>query len=208
MDPVLRAVARRAPQAGLSLARGNGRGVLVLCSRRQPTDAHLRAVATDARDSLLHALNAPAGVTVGIGPTVDQLTDAAVSARRAWQAVAVADSIRGLGDVVVWDDLGIYKLLARLPQQDIEDTLPDGLVRLLETPKGGVLVETLETWLDNGGDPRDTIAALSIHRTSLYYRLNRIEEVTGMWLANGDDRLALHLGLKIARLLGRSAPTG
>ena len=206
MDPVLRAVARRAPQPGLGLARGNGRGVLVLCSRRGPTSAQLRAVATDVRDSLLHALHASKGVAVGVGPTVVSLTDAATSARRAREAVAVAGAIRGLGDVVAWENLGVYKLLARLPQHDIEDTLPEGLVRLFETDKAGVLVETLETWLDKGGDPRETIAVLSIHRTSLYYRLNRIEEVTGMTLAVGDDRLALHLGLKVARLLGQLTP--
>ncbi|HUR04056.1 MAG TPA: hypothetical protein VM347_16040 [Nonomuraea sp.] len=32
--------------------------------------------------------------------------------------------------------------------------------------------------------------------------MQRIEEYTGAQLALGEDRLALHLGLKIARLLG------
>ena len=40
-----------------------------------------------------------------------------------------------------------------------------------------------------------------MHRTSLYYRLSRIELITGMNLASGTDRLSLHLGLKLARLL-------
>jgi DNA-binding PucR family transcriptional regulator len=40
-----------------------------------------------------------------------------------------------------------------------------------------------------------------VHRTSLYYRLSRIELISGMDLASGGDRLSLHLGLKLARLL-------
>ena len=43
---------------------------------------------------------------------------------------------------------------------------------------------------------------LQVHRTSLYYRIGRVEEITGMRLANGGDRLALHLGVKLARLKG------
>jgi DNA-binding PucR family transcriptional regulator len=35
----------------------------------------------------------------------------------------------------------------------------------------------------------------------MYYRLSRIEQITGMSLASGGDRLALHLGVKLARLL-------
>lgn len=204
MDVVLRDAARRtSPSTGLALARGNGRGVLLLCGRRPPESALLRRTADELRDSLLQALGIPNGVVVGIGPTVPMLEDAVLSARRAWEAVAVAGAIRSLGEIVPWEDLGVYKLLARLPHQDIKDTLPDGLVRLIETDRSGVLVETLETWLDEGGNPRETIARLSIHRTSLYYRIGRIEEITGMRLSNGQDRLALHLGLKVATLLGR-----
>ena len=43
---------------------------------------------------------------------------------------------------------------------------------------------------------------LHIHRATLYYRLSRIEELTGMSLADGQDRLALHLGVKLGRLTG------
>jgi sugar diacid utilization regulator len=207
MDAALRRVARRAsPSTGLALTRGNGRGVLLLCGRRAPSATPLSGTANDLLESVRAVLGPTAGVRVGIGPTVGSLTQAALSARRAWEAVAVSGAIRGLGDVAVWDDLGVYKLLARLPRHDVADTLPDGLVRLIEADQGGSLVETLETWLDEGGDPRATVARLSIHRTSLYYRIGRIETISGMQLSNGDDRLALHLGLKVARLLGRLPP--
>ena len=204
LDATLRKVARRtSPGTALALPGGDGRALLVLCGRRRPTPAQLAATAGDLRSSLLDVLGPAAGVRVGIGPTVPSLPEAGLSARRAWEAVAVTGAIRALGDVAAWDELGVYKLLSRLPRDDVADTLPDGLVRLLDSDSGGTLVETLETWLDEGGDPRATIARLSIHRTSLYYRIGRIEEITGMRLGNGDDRLALHLGLKVARLLGR-----
>lgn len=203
MDAVLRRVARgTSPSTGLALTRGNGRGLVLLCGRREPTSAQLRVLGQD----LLHRLRALFGpqarVRVGVGPTVPALTDAGTSAHRAWEALAVSGTSHAIDDIAVWDELGVYKLIAKLPRQDMADTLPEGLVRLAQTDQSGVLVKTLETWLDEGGNARATIGRLAVHRTSLYYRIGRIEEITGMRLASGDDRLALHLGLKVMRLLG------
>ncbi|MEO3876485.1 helix-turn-helix domain-containing protein [Nonomuraea sp. B12E4] len=55
--------------------------------------------------------------------------------------------------------------------------------------------------MGNAGDVKRTAASLCIHRASLYYRLRRIEEIASVDLSSGDDRLALHLGLKVARLI-------
>ena len=50
--------------------------------------------------------------------------------------------------------------------------------------------------------------ALSMHRATLYRRLERVEEITGMDLQNGDDRLLAHLGLRLHRLNATAvAPT-
>jgi DNA-binding PucR family transcriptional regulator len=57
-------------------------------------------------------------------------------------------------------------------------------------------------YLDSACDVRQTIAILRTHRTTLYYRLGRFTELTGLDLNNGHDRLAVHLGLKVARLTG------
>ncbi|MEQ4726237.1 hypothetical protein [Nonomuraea sp. B19D2] len=37
--------------------------------------------------------------------------------------------------------------------------------------------------------------------SSPYYRLRRIEEIAAVERSSGGDRLALHLGLKVARLI-------
>ncbi|GAA3845987.1 hypothetical protein GCM10022226_81820 [Sphaerisporangium flaviroseum] len=75
----------------------------------------------------------------------------------------------------------------------------DPLVLLREADPRGVLRETLEAYLDSGGDAQGTAEAAHLHRTSLYYRLRRIEEITGRDLRDGRARLELHLALKLAR---------
>ena len=47
---------------------------------------------------------------------------------------------------------------------------------------------------------------MRLHRTSLYYRLQRVEELAGTDLKDGGERLALHLSLKLARLAGSYKP--
>ena len=53
---------------------------------------------------------------------------------------------------------------------------------------------------------------LRVHRQTLYYRLARIAELTGLDLADGEARLLLHASLKAARLprcrLTAAGPTG
>lgn len=68
------------------------------------------------------------------------------------------------------------------------------------------LARTLETYLDLAGNAQATAKALRLHRATLYYRLQRIEELARADLKDGNDRLMLHLGLKLARLNNRFRP--
>jgi sugar diacid utilization regulator len=201
---VLRRAGRRAtPLVSLSMARAGGRGVLLLAGRRSPAASDLRSVAEQVRDELTKALGDSADVRVGVGPVAEGPAHAATSARRAREALDVTSKVPGFGSVTAWDELGVYRLLVQLPLAELpEDAIPDGLRRLMEQDSEGAMVETLETWLDEGCDSRNTVARLQVHRTSLYYRLGRIEEITGMALNSGSVRLDLHLGLKLARLQG------
>ena len=66
--------------------------------------------------------------------------------------------------------------------------------------RGHQLLEALEGLLDAGGDVAAAAKALHLHRASLYRRLERVEELTGLDLAKGDDRLYAHLALRLQRL--------
>lgn len=62
------------------------------------------------------------------------------------------------------------------------------------------LSHTAEVFLDCAGQASRTAAALGIHRQTLYYRLSRIQQITGLDLNDGEDRLLLHMAVKRARL--------
>lgn len=143
-------------------------------------------------------------VRAGIGGVVADLTEVATSheqAGRAWRAACLDPATHPR--VTTWSDLGLDKLLLRLPLARLTaDDLPEGVARLLASDHREVDVPTLEAYLAAGGDARATATDLGIHRSTLYYRLTRIRTTTGADLRAGVVRRDLHTGLRVARLAG------
>ncbi|MGY1803713.1 PucR family transcriptional regulator [Blastococcus sp. SYSU D00922] len=123
----------------------------------------------------------------GVGDLPAQWTEARAAAR-------VAAAVPGLSPVAHWAELGAWRPVTALPGPD------PAVVPLLADP---VLAETAEVFLDSGGSASRAATALQVHRQTLYYRLSRVEALTGLDLADGDARLLLHTSLRAARLSGR-----
>jgi len=62
---------------------------------------------------------------------------------------------------------------------------------------------TLETFFEEHGNLSQTANRLHVHRNTLLYRMERIGQLGGFDLENPETRLAVHLALKIRRLLLR-----
>ena len=113
-------------------------------------------------------------------------------------AARVAGSIERFSPVAHWGELGPWRLVGELPG-------PDPAVAPLMAD--AVLTRTAETFLDCAGSASRAAAALQVHRQTLYYRLARVAELTGLDLADGETRLLLHASLKAARLRQSGPPT-
>ncbi|KNB51078.1 PucR family transcriptional regulator [Streptomyces caatingaensis] len=154
------------------------------------------APARAAADRLLHSPRAGGPASAGMGTPrrgLAELTDAWAEALSAARAAAAE---RRLGPLAEWGGLGPYRVLTGLPQ----DRAADPAVRpLLERPHAE-LARTAEMYLDCAGQAGRAAAVLGIHRQTLYYRLSRVEQLTGLDLDNGEDRLLLHMTLKASRL--------
>lgn len=138
-------------------------------------------------------------VRVGVGDPVRGLPELGRSYRQARAAAEVALNL-GSEVVAAWSDLGAYRTLLAFPPSLERDALHPGLVALMGLPEAAMWLETLEVWLDHAGCAPSTAAVLGVKRGTIYYRIKRIEALTGADLQRGDDRLALHVGLKLARL--------
>ncbi|MGP3634069.1 PucR family transcriptional regulator, partial [Streptomyces sp. 24-1644] len=126
------------------------------------------------------------------------LAELAVSWHEAVSAARAATAETRFGRVADWRAIGPYRLLTSLPRS--ADAAPDHAVRTLLTPPHSELARTAEVFLDCAGQAGRTAAELGIHRQTLYYRLSRVHQLTGLDLNDGEDRLLLHMALKAARL--------
>jgi hypothetical protein len=148
-----------------------------------------------------------ARVVVGIGAPRPRLADAIHSYDEAVQAARVGMRLPALGPLISWANLGIYRMLSQMDGRRLDvATVHPGLHRLLADEANQSLLETLEAYLDLAGNAHATAERLRLHRTTLYYRLHRVEQLAATDLKDGNERLCLHLALKVARLNGDHHP--
>lgn len=156
-----------------------------------------------ADDVALDALRERLGIAVGVGPAV-----AVASLATSWRQAVLASRIAARGDTehgsfVRWGDLGVERLLARIPLELVtRDDLPTSVRMLLADPRGLDLADTLLAYLDRGGDAVAVARSRGIARSTVYHRLDRASTVCGVKLDDGSARLDLHAGLRIAQFAG------
>lgn len=154
-----------------------------------------RAAAATALAALAPAAAGEHAVVAGIGGPVGTL----VEARESWLQARIAARVAAQGATgpLEWPQLGVYRLLGVAADPRLREAVAQpGIDRLL-AEGGPELVRTALTYLDEAGSAQRTAQALSIHRQTLYHRLERIEKLSGLDLDSGRDRLALHLALTL-----------
>ena len=81
------------------------------------------------------------------------------------------------------------------------DGRDQALAKLQGKDRGGVLLQTLGSYLATNGSPTDAADRLHLHRNTVLYRLGRLEDLLQVDLRDAEVRLALHLALKIGDVL-------
>ncbi len=173
------------------------------------------ATAARAADAVLHELQAALqGYTFAIGRS--RITeDPAELPRAASEALLAANVAQGSADgaALAFDQTGAYRLLLSAMSEN-----PSELQRFYaETVEPLVaydeqyetdLVRTLETFLEADGNVAGTAQRLFTHRHTIYYRLERVRELSGLDVSSSDGREKLSLGLKSMRVLGIASTGG
>jgi PucR C-terminal helix-turn-helix domain/GGDEF-like domain len=166
-------------------------------------------LAARAADSVLRELQANiAGCTFAVGRSriAEDPADLPRAAGEALLAANVAEGGAGEG-ALAFEQTGAYRLLLstmtdnpRELQRFYAETV-EPLVAYDEQYETD-LVRTLETFLDADGNVAGTAQRLFTHRHTVYYRLERVRELSGLDVGSSDGREKLSLGLKAMRVLG------
>lgn len=174
------------------------RGLLLQTWDVPPPPDLLREQATELREAVGRVLGDRTRAVAGTGRVHAGLDAAHRAHDEALVALRAAWRLPATGGLALADELGPLDVVLRVPDAELTTSLvPEALLRLRAADPSGRLLETLRCYLDNAGSSPATAEALHLHRTSLYYRLDRIEQFTGTSLADGRTRLVLHLSLHV-----------
>lgn len=93
--------------------------------------------------------------------------------------------------------------MSGLLTEELEDFYATTLKPLVDydNKKSTELVKTLEAYFMFNGNLTRMSEHLYTHYNTILYRINRINEITGMSLDDSNDRLNLEIALKIRELL-------
>jgi sugar diacid utilization regulator len=204
-----RAVASRSIAALAERDAGPGAEVLLLVPGGQ------EQVAARAAEAVKRELEAGLpGCTFAIGRS-RIAHEPGELARAASEALLAANVAEGAPDSapLAFEQTGAYRLLLSAMSEN-----PQELQRFYnETVEPLVaydnqyetdLVGTLEAFLEADGNVAGTAQRLFTHRHTIYYRLERVRELSGHDVSSSDGREKLSLGLKAMRVLGIPAAGG
>ncbi|KAB8286643.1 Purine catabolism regulatory protein-like family [Bifidobacterium ramosum] len=104
------------------------------------------------------------------------------------------------GEVALYDNSGVDKLLLAIADRDIlDDYYRDSIGPLVEYDRvnGTELTETLRTYFQFSGSVKETAERLFVHRNTVSYQLNKIEDILGVNLSDFRTREFLSVGLQV-----------
>ncbi|MBC6934320.1 MAG: hypothetical protein DWB42_00600 [Chloroflexi bacterium] len=165
----------------------------------------VRRVVEEVRDQL--ATRTPSGlVGAGISRPAAALSALREAYREAKDALSIANQLGDREETTFYGDLKLFQLLLALKEKNLEHLrrfYQDTLGPLVEHDerKQGELIRTLNGFFEANGNLAKAASDLDVHRNTLVYRLERISELTEMNLDDADNRLILHLALKVQRVL-------
>jgi GAF domain-containing protein len=166
----------------------------------------LRAGSDDADrvelEKALRELGSAERVLIGVSTVHRGVADGDRSLREAADAAHIARALVRGGGALAYADLGAYKYLVRLPLDEApHDRHYEAIEGLMEYDRRrrAQLVATLEQYLRDRRSIATTARALYIHPNTLRQRLDRIEKLSGLVLAD-EDLLSLELAVKLVRL--------
>ena len=180
-----------------ALVQPYGSEVIVFCEGDENTARDL-ALAVQGRIQERYR----AQIAVGIGQQAADLHVWRESFHQAIAAYRTAHQWRLASPLGFWE-MGVYRLLSLLVgSPELSKFYFQTLGELADSSaQNAEFILTLEAFFEEHGNLTRTAKRLHVHRNTLLYRMDRIKEISGIDLDNPETRLAVHLALRIRRIL-------
>ncbi|BAQ09309.1 hypothetical protein OXB_0837 [Bacillus sp. OxB-1] len=138
-------------------------------------------------------------VHLGVGSKVAELDQYYISYEQSLQVLNVVQNRFLSIGYSLFEELGSYTILYHLDHPVVDIFMDSQLGILLDysESKNIDLLNTLRVYLQNNGNAKSTSEELFIHRSSLIYRLEKVEELLGVDLNDSEVRFNLMMAYKL-----------
>lgn len=144
-------------------------------------------------------------VSIGIGEKACRLNEFRSAVSEAKNAMEISKRLYGKNSIGDCRKLGVHKLFFGIENQDIMLKLYNeklGKLKGHEKNSSNELLNSLEAYIDENRNIGNAAERLFIHRNTMKYRINKIEEILECDLKDDKTMFNIMLCLKIGRFLG------
>jgi purine catabolism regulator len=140
---------------------------------------------------------------IGVGLPHLSLMEAHRSYQEALQSLSLTTTLQQK-NVMFYEELGVFELLFHITDKGVLQSFSRSYLGPIidhDKQKGSELLRTLKVYLDHDGSKQIAAQQLFIVRQSLYYRLDKIEELLGADYTLPEKKLALQVAIRAYQLL-------
>lgn len=137
---------------------------------------------------------------IGISMTFKDASNVGNAHQQCIEVLEITQRLKAEASIQHFADLGYMHTLFHAGIESLNHNPHAPVLRELLDEKQADLFNTLEAYLDEGGNSVQTADILHIHRSTLNYRLARIKEICDVDLSSSMTRMNLHIALKLMRL--------
>ncbi|QGN56575.1 CdaR family transcriptional regulator [Nostocoides sp. HKS02] len=169
------------------------------------TDAIMRTVAEVVRVVRGIGGGGRRTFSTGVSRPIESVADLPQAYDEALSAVSVGRQLHGDSAVTHFDQLGIFRLLALIPDSaDLRRFVDEALGDLArdDSPENADLRRTLSILIDTNMNVAETARLMFFHYNTLRYRIAKLEKLLGPFTSDPQLRLKLALALKVHQMRG------
>ncbi|MGI6365519.1 MAG: PucR family transcriptional regulator [Bacillota bacterium] len=144
--------------------------------------------------------------SAGIGrfrEPVTQIPKSYLEAKKALEVIRQFDSKNG---ILCYDDLGVLRLLNSSNLKEANKIVNEIYMPLIQHDQAtnSELTNTIRVYFQCNGNVSKVAKTIFSHYNTIVYRLNKIQEITGLSLGDSNDRFNLQLAIILGDLLSEA----
>lgn len=180
--------------------------IFALVNQREKNDwkARLKCAIEQINQTKLIGSETSELISFGIGKLLGELGSLSESYRMSKESLYIQEQT-GQTEKLFYEDFHIYRMISKLHKAGVlQDLIIDYIGPILEFDEknDSNMFETLQVFLEVNGSKQEAARRLFFARQTLYYRIEKLEELLGNDFMQPDKRLAIETALYAYKFVG------